>query len=70
MEVGLALLANSSKPLKYWDQAFLTATYLINLLPSKVINYETPIERLFHEKPDYLFARLDVRLGLILGHIL
>jgi histone deacetylase 1/2 len=37
VEVGLALLANASMPLKYWDEAFLTATFLINLLPSKVI---------------------------------
>ena len=41
--MGLALLANASMPLKFWDEAFLTATYLINLLPSKVIKLETPI---------------------------
>ena len=29
VEVGLALLANASMPLKFWDEAFLTATYLI-----------------------------------------
>jgi histone deacetylase 1/2 len=38
VEVGLALLANASMPLKFWDEAFLTATYLINMLPSKGIN--------------------------------
>ena len=53
VEVVLAFLANASVPLKFWDQAFLTATYLINLLPSKVINYDTPVHRLFHETPDY-----------------
>jgi len=53
VEVGLALLANSSMPLKFWDEAFLTATHLINLLPSKVINYQTPFEKLFLEKPNY-----------------
>src|SRR6185312_7220264 len=53
VEVGLALVANATMPLKYWDQAFLTATYLINILPSKVIGYETPVARLLHEKPDY-----------------
>jgi histone deacetylase 1/2 len=37
VEVGLALLANASMPLKFWDEAFLTATYLINMLPSSVI---------------------------------
>ena len=40
-------------PLKYWDEAFIVATYLINRLPSKVIGNTTPLERLFHQKPDY-----------------
>ena len=40
-------------PLKYWDEAFIDATYLINRLPSKVIGYTTPLERWFHQKPDY-----------------
>jgi hypothetical protein len=53
VEVGLALLANASMPLKFWDEAFLTATFLINLLPSKVLNFETPTERLLHITPNY-----------------
>lgn len=40
-------------PLKYWDEAFLAATYIINRVPSKVISFETPLERLFHKKPNY-----------------
>jgi hypothetical protein len=53
VEVGLSLLAHSSMPLKYWDQAFLTATYLINRTPSKVINNSTPLERLYKMQVDY-----------------
>lgn len=53
VEVGLSLLAHASMPLKYWDEAFLAATYIINRDPSKVISFETPLERLFHQKPDY-----------------
>jgi histone deacetylase 1/2 len=53
VEMGLALLANASMPLKFWDEAFLTATLLINLLPRKVINHDTPVERLLHTKPNY-----------------
>ena len=45
-------------PLKFWDEAFLTATYLINLLPSKVIKFETPITRLFGTTPDYKTLRV------------
>ena len=58
MEVGLALLAHASMPLKFWDEVFLAATYLINRTPSKVIQYATPLEHLFHEKPDYSSLRV------------
>jgi histone deacetylase 1/2 len=57
LEVGLALLANAAMPLNFWDEAFLTATYLINLLPSKVIDYDRPFQRLFKETPDYSALR-------------
>jgi hypothetical protein len=40
-------------PLKFWDEAFLTTTCLINRIPSKIINFDTPLEHLFHTKPDY-----------------
>ena len=58
VEVGLALLANASMPLKFRDEAFLTATYLINLLPSNVIDHETPMERLSKKSPDYESLRI------------
>jgi histone deacetylase 1/2 len=47
VEVGLALLSNASMPLKYWDDAFITTTFLINLLPTKVFNLESPTEKAF-----------------------
>jgi hypothetical protein len=57
VEVGLSLLAHASMPLKFWDEAFITTTYLINRLPSKVIDNQTPLERLLHQKPDYSMLR-------------
>ena len=57
VEVGLSLLAHASMPLKFWDEAFLTATYLINRLPSKVTNGLTPLELLFKQIPDYKSLR-------------
>jgi len=58
VEVGLSLLARSSMPLKYWDEAFLAATYLINRTPSKVLQFQTPLERLCQMKPDYMSLRI------------
>jgi histone deacetylase 1/2 len=58
VEVGLALLANASMPLKFWDEAFPTAAYLINILPSRVINYSTHADLLLREKPDYKSLRI------------
>jgi histone deacetylase 1/2 len=57
VEVGLSLLAHASMPLKYWDEAFFTAVFIINRLPSKVINYDTPHDRLLGSPPDYSFFR-------------
>ena len=58
VEVGLSLLAHASMPLKFWDEAFLATTYLINRMPSKVIDNSTPLELLFGQKPDYSALRI------------
>jgi hypothetical protein len=57
VEKGLTLLAHTSMPLKFWDEAFLTAVFLINRLPSKVINHETPLVCLYGQELDYTFLR-------------
>ncbi|RVW65725.1 Retrovirus-related Pol polyprotein from transposon RE1 [Vitis vinifera] len=38
VETGLALLSHASLPMKYWHYAFQTATFLINRMPSKVLD--------------------------------
>jgi transposase InsO family protein len=58
VETGLSLLSHASMPIKFWDEAFLTATYLINRIPSKTIHDSTPLERLFDQKPDYNALRI------------
>jgi hypothetical protein len=40
-------------PLKFWDQAFLTSTNLINRTPTKLLDYDTPLHRLVGATPDY-----------------
>jgi hypothetical protein len=53
VEVGLSLLARAHMPLKFWDEAFQATTYLINRVPSKTIQYQAPLQRLYQVKPNY-----------------
>jgi histone deacetylase 1/2 len=58
VEVGLSMLSHASVPLKFWDEeAFLSATYIINRLPNEILNFMSPLEKLFGQKPDYNFLR-------------
>jgi hypothetical protein len=43
--------------LKFYDEAFLTAAFLINCLPTPVLTHSVPIEKLFNTKPAYSFLR-------------
>lgn len=57
VEMGLTLLSQASMPLSFWDEAFLTSCYLINRLPSKIIQNVTPLHKLFGVQPDYTLLR-------------
>lgn len=58
VETGLALLAQASLPVRFWDEAFFTACYLINRLPSPIIQNNTPLQRLLKTPPDYTQLRV------------
>lgn len=49
IETGLALLAHSFVPQLYWPDAFFTVVYLINWLPTPVLNMKSPFKILFHK---------------------
>jgi hypothetical protein len=53
-------------PLKFCDEAFCASIYRINHTPSKVIQFETPLGKLFHVKSDYKSHRCNTpgTLGL------
>jgi hypothetical protein len=58
VEVGLTLLAKESMPLKFWDGAFRATVHHIKHTPSKVLQFDTPLERLFNIKPNYPSLRV------------
>ncbi|KAH9667020.1 retrovirus-related pol polyprotein from transposon RE1 [Citrus sinensis] len=53
VETGLTLLAQAKMPLKFWQEAFSYATFIINRLASPVLKNKTPFELLYSLKPDY-----------------
>lgn len=57
-EIGLALLANVSMLLKYQVDSFLTVVYLMNMLPTPLFNFKSPLEVFFHTEPDYFNLRV------------
>ena len=53
VETGLSLLHKASLPLSFWSHAFQAAVYLINRLPTPILNFKSPFESLFHMAPNY-----------------
>jgi hypothetical protein len=54
VETGKALLHTAKLPPSFWSFAFRTAVYLINRLPTPLLNMKSPIQILHHTKPNLL----------------
>ncbi|KAH9769651.1 retrovirus-related pol polyprotein from transposon RE1 [Citrus sinensis] len=57
VETGLTLLAQAKMPLSFWWESFHTASFLINRLPTPVLNNTSPYTKLYGRKPDYHFLK-------------
>lgn len=58
VESGLTLLANASLPLFLWPEAFGTANYLYNRLPTKSLGDISPFQTLYNKVPKYDHLRV------------
>jgi Reverse transcriptase (RNA-dependent DNA polymerase) len=54
LEVTRNMMMSMNVPKYLWGQAVLTATYLINRMPSRVLNWKSPIEMLKGKNEDVL----------------
>lgn len=53
VETGKALLHHAKLPPTFWSFAFQTSVYLINRLPTPVLQFLCPFEALFRCRPNY-----------------
>ena len=51
LEIARALLTEARVPKRYWTDAICTSVYLINRLPSRALNYQTPLQVLASYTP-------------------
>jgi hypothetical protein len=58
IDITLALLATSSLPKNFWDEACLTSCYIINRLPTPLLKNLSPFKKLFSQVPDYKFLKV------------
>ena len=57
LNVGRALRFQANLPLKFWGESLLTATYLINRLPTPILKNKSPYELLYGKLPTYHHLR-------------
>ncbi|RVW95017.1 Retrovirus-related Pol polyprotein from transposon TNT 1-94 [Vitis vinifera] len=51
LEVAISLMFSMNVPKLFWGQAVLTAAYLINRMPSRVLKFQTPCQTLLKSFP-------------------
>lgn len=57
LNVARSLLFQSNVPLEYWSDCVMTAVFLINCMPSPLIDNKSPFEKLLSTVPDYSLLR-------------
>ena len=58
LEVARALMIQANLPQQFWGESILTAVYLVNRFPTPLLQYKTPFEILFKDKPSCTHLRV------------
>lgn len=58
VELALATMSQAFIPTDYWDHIFESVVFIINRLPSSVLDFTSPYELLFKNAPDYSFFKV------------
>ena len=58
LQVARALKIQAQLPNQFWGECALTTVHIINRLPSPVLSFKTPFERLYSKPPSYSHLRV------------
>lgn len=58
VELGLSMLAQTTMLLVFWFEAFQSACYVINTLPTHVLHNFNPYTKLYNKTPNFSFLRV------------
>ncbi|GKE30773.1 retrovirus-related pol polyprotein from transposon TNT 1-94, partial [Tanacetum coccineum] len=58
LETARSLRVHANLPIKFWGECILAATFLINKMPMKNLQWKSPFEVLFGKPPDYSHLRV------------
>ena len=58
LQVTRALKIQAQLPNQFWGECALTVVHIINRLPSPVLSFKTPFERLYSKPPSYSHLRV------------
>lgn len=54
MEMARCLLHEKELPKEFWTEAINMAVHLLNLLPTKALNFHVPFEKWYYRKPTFM----------------
>lgn len=58
LEIARSIRFQAAVPLKYWGECICIAVYILNRLPSKVLQFMTPYEKLYMHPPSLSHVRV------------